>query len=64
MTPNDYEQQCEDEDDIAAQVREEAVKTGRQVREILAAMRDEGYIKCTDEAMERVAKIAEGVQCR
>ena len=62
MTPDEYEAMCESEDDVADRVRAEHKKTGRQVREILEAMRDEGYIVCTDEALERVAKIAEGSQ--
>lgn len=59
MTPDEYEAMCELMDDIAAEVRAERQKTGREVREILAAMRDEGYITCTDDALERCAKIAE-----
>jgi hypothetical protein len=62
MTPAEYELMCEAEDDLAEDVRAEHKKTGRAVREILAAMRDEGYIEATDEAIERIAKLAEKPQ--
>lgn len=58
MTPAEYELMCEQEDELADDVRKEHLRTGRDVREILDAMRDEGYIDCTDEALERIAKIA------
>lgn len=53
MTQEEFEWQ-----DIADQVRAEAAKTGRDVREILDAMRDEGYIQCSDNALERCALMA------
>ena len=43
---------------VADDVRSEHLRTGRDVREILAAMRDEGYIECTDAALERCAQMA------
>lgn len=58
MTPAEYEWQDEEMQDIADQVRAEAAKTGRDVREILEAMRDEGYISCSDDALERCAVMA------
>lgn len=58
MTPDEAEFQDEQMQDVADQVRAEHLKTGRDVREILAAMRDEGYIECTDDALERCAKMA------
>lgn len=59
MTSDEWERRCEQMDDTAARVRAEHLKTGRNVREILNAMRDEGYIECTDQALEECAKIAE-----
>ena len=44
---------------FADEIRQEAKATGRNVREILDAMRDEGYIDCTDEYLEQCAKLAE-----
>ena len=58
MTPAEYEWQDEQMEELADQVRAEAAKTGRDVREILEAMRDEGYIECSDDALERCAKMA------
>lgn len=51
-------------DDVAEQVRAEHLKTGRDIREILEAMRDEGYIDCTDEALEQCAARARPEQPR
>lgn len=40
---------------LAAEVREIHLETGRDIQEILEAMRDEGYIECTDEELEQCA---------
>lgn len=58
MTPDEYEWQDEQMQEVADQVRNESQKSGRDVREILQAMRDEGYITCTDAALERCAVMA------
>lgn len=58
MTPQEYEWQDEQMQDVADDVRREHLETGRDVREILAAMRDEGYIQCSDAALERCAQMA------
>jgi hypothetical protein len=58
MTPAEYEWQDEQLQDVADQVRDEHLKTGREIREILEAMRDEGYIECSDAALERCAALA------
>jgi hypothetical protein len=54
---DDYESMFRE---LADDARQEHQKSGRAVREILDAMRDEGYIDCTDEELERCAKLAEG----
>jgi hypothetical protein len=59
MTPAEYEWQDEQMQEMADEVRAEAAKTGRDVREILEAMRDEGYIECSDDALERCAVMAQ-----
>jgi hypothetical protein len=59
MTTEDYELMCEQMEDMADQVRYVHLETGRAIREILSAMRDEGYIDCTDDALERCARMAE-----
>lgn len=56
MTPAEYE--SKELQDIADQVRAEHLKTGREVPEILEAMRDEGYIGCDDATLERCAALA------
>jgi hypothetical protein len=61
MTPAEYKRQDRQMQQLANQVRGEAAKTGRDVREILEAMRDEGYIECSDDALERCAKMASPV---
>lgn len=58
MTPDEYEFEDEQLQDVADQVRAEHLKTGRDVREILDAMRDEGYIACSDAALARCAVLA------
>lgn len=58
MTPDEYEYQDEQMQDIAAQARDEHQKTGRDIREILEAMRDEGYIQCSDVALDRCVVMA------
>lgn len=58
MTPEEHEWQDEQIRSVADQVRTEHIKTGRDIREILEAMRDEGYIECSDAALERCAILA------
>lgn len=41
-----------EEEDLAIEVGQEAIKTGRAPREILEAMRDEGYLDADDEGMD------------
>jgi hypothetical protein len=53
---DDYESMFRE---LATDVANEHRKSGRSIREILAAMRDESYIECTDEELERCAKLAE-----
>jgi hypothetical protein len=43
-------------DEIIEQVRAEHLKTGRDVREILEAMRDEGYIDCDELIFEEMVE--------
>lgn len=62
MTPAEYEWQDEQMQEMADQVREESARSGRDVREILDAMRDEGYIECSDKALERIAVMARSPQ--
>ena len=45
-------------EELAAQVREEHLKTGRRIVEILEAMRDEGYISLDDADMVVCAALA------
>lgn len=45
-------------EEIAKQVSVEHLKTGRDIREILDAMRDDGYIDCDDLHMEEMAEMA------
>ena len=52
----DYETMFQE---LADDVRQEHQKSGRDIREILAALRDEGYFDCTDEELERCARLAE-----
>jgi hypothetical protein len=59
MTPQEYEWQEEQLQEIADQARDERAKSGRDIREILQALRDEGYIDCSNEALERCAKMAD-----
>lgn len=53
---DDYETMFQE---MADDVRIEHLRSGRAIREILAAMRDESYIDCTDDELERCAKLAE-----
>ncbi len=47
-------------EEVVTQVREEHLKTGRDVREILEAMRDEGYIDCDELIFEELVERANG----
>ena len=58
MTPAEWEWFDEQMEHVAELVRNEHDKTGRDIYEILEAMRDEGYIECSDEGLARVAKRA------
>lgn len=42
--------------EIANMVRNERQKTGREVREMLETLRDEGYIDVTDDEFEALVK--------
>jgi hypothetical protein len=47
-------------EELAHDMREEHRKTGRSVREMLAVLRDEGMVECTDEEMEECIRMAAG----
>ena len=45
-------------EELAQDMREEHRKTGRDVREMLAVLRDEGMVECTDEEVEACIRLA------
>lgn len=47
--------------DLVSQVSRECINNDRGPREVLEAMRDEGYITCDDETFEFNVSIIEGV---
>lgn len=49
---------------FAEEVVSHAMATGRQPREILESMRDEGYIDCDNEAFEACVAMAESKLAR
>lgn len=58
MTPAEWEWFEEQMQPVVDLAIKNAVETGREFREIFESMRDEGYIECSEQAIDRLVSMA------